>query len=264
MRLAPVLLAFGAWALCAMGSARAADQPEACPKLHASGDVRVLPAALTKDELRLTFVGHATFIIETPRGVRIATDYNDYVRPDFIPDVITMNKAHSTHFTNNVPSSIGTVLRGWNPAGRPAVHDVTVEDVRIRNVVTNIRDWSGGTEYDGNSMFVFEAAGLCVAHLGHLHHELTEEHLKQLGRIDVALAPVDGSYTLDMSGMTRVLQSLGAPLVIPMHYFGQSTLERFLSIASEEFTIERSESPTLIVSRDTLPRRPTIRVLPGR
>jgi L-ascorbate metabolism protein UlaG (beta-lactamase superfamily) len=264
MGLAHFAIAVGAWAFCLAPIARAAEQPEACPKLLASGQARVIPAALKSDELRLTFVGHATFMIETPKGVRIATDYNDYVRPDRIPDVITMNKAHSTHFTDNVPPSIATVLRGWNPTGGPAAHDVTIDDVRIRNVVTNIRDWRGGTEYDANSIFVFEAAGLCVAHLGHLHHELTEEHLKQLGRIDVALAPVDGSYTLNMTGMVHVLQSLGSPLVIPMQYLGQSTLERFLSIASDSYAIERAESPVTVVSRDTLPKRPTIRVLPGR
>ena len=76
--------------------------------------------------------------------------------------------------------------------------------MRIRNVVTNIRTWSGGTEHDGNSIFVFQTADLCIAHLGHLHHTLTPEHLKQIGRIDVVLVPVDGD-TLDIEGMVEVL-----------------------------------------------------------
>jgi L-ascorbate metabolism protein UlaG (beta-lactamase superfamily) len=34
---------------------------------------------------------------------------------------------------------------------------------------------------------VFEVAGLCIAHLGHLHHTLEPWDLQQLGRIDVVL-----------------------------------------------------------------------------
>ncbi|MCC2653713.1 MAG: hypothetical protein K0Q60_3879, partial [Microvirga sp.] len=48
------------------------------------------------------------------------------------------------------------MLKGWNPAGGPAYHDLTAQDVRIRNVSTNIRSYGGATEYDGNSIFVFE------------------------------------------------------------------------------------------------------------
>ena len=60
----------------------AAAEPESCPGLIASRDALFSRAALRQDEVGLTFVGHATFLIETPQGVRIATDYNDaLVRP---------------------------------------------------------------------------------------------------------------------------------------------------------------------------------------
>ncbi len=172
--------------------------------------------------------------------MRIATDYNDYVRPSVIPDIATMNKAHSTHYSDHPDPGIKLILRGWNPAGGPIHYDETFEDVRIRNVQTNIRNWNGGTEYDGNSIFVFESAGLCIAHLGHLHHELTPDHLAQLGRIDVVLVPVDGSYTLDTPGMMNVLKSIEPRLIIPMHIFSDATLERFLSLARETYPVEFS------------------------
>ncbi len=240
------------------------QQAEGCPHLLSQAPARIIPAAVGKDQLALTFVGHATFLLETPAGLKAATDYNDYVRPADPPDVITMNRAHSTHFTHNPPEGIRHVLRGWNPRGGAAAHDITVRDMRIRNVVTNLRDWNGGTDYRGNSMFVFEASLLCVAHLGHLHHELTQEHLRQLGRIDVALVPVDGSMTLSRPSMLQVVKSMGAPMVIPMHYFGRSSLEDFLDLArSEKYDVRMASSPTLILSRDMLPKRPTVVVLPG-
>src|SRR5215212_498987 len=63
------------------------DTQEACPGFVATRTPRVIPAALARGEVSLTFVGHATFLIESPGGVRVATDYNDYVRPPVVPDV---------------------------------------------------------------------------------------------------------------------------------------------------------------------------------
>ena len=242
--------------------AQVADQPEPCPRLIASAPL-FQRAAVKQDELALSFVGHATFTLETPQGVRVATDYNDYVRPRGELDVITMNKAHNTHYSDRPPASIPHVLRGWNPRGGPAEVDLTVKDLRIRNVVTNIRDWGGQTLYDANSIFVFEASQLCVAHLGHLHHELTEEHLKQLGRVDVALAPVDGGFTLGQQGMINVMKTIQPPLIIPMHYFGPSTLNRFLAMAREHWPVEFAQNPSITLKRETLPPSTKGLVLPG-
>ncbi len=112
-------------------------------------------------------------------------------------------------------------------------------------------------------MFVFEVAGLCIAHLGHLHHTLTDEHLKALGRIDVVLVPVDGSYTLNVDDMIKVLRSINAPLVIPMHYFSVATLARFTGRLGATYEIQVSAGPSVTLSRATLPSRQTVLVLPG-
>ena len=224
----------------------------------------VLKAALKADEVGLTFVGHATFLIESPAGIRVVTDYNDYVRPRVVPDIATMNHAHDTHYSRLPDPAIKHVLRGWDPAGGVARHDVRLGDVRVRNVPTNIRDWGGSTEQAGNSIFVIEAAGLCIAHLGHLHHVLTPERLKDLGRIDVVLAPVDGSWTIDHDGLAEVLAQINAPLVVPMHYFGRATLDRFLDRVRDRYEAKTSEGASVTLSRATLPTKPTVLVLPGR
>ncbi len=221
-------------------------------------------AALAKDQARLTFLGHATFLIESAGGITAATDYNDYIRPPVTPTIATMNRAHSTHFSLNPDPAIPHVLRGWRPDGGLAAHDLTVGDMRVRNVVTNLRDGEGGTAYHGNSIFVFEMAEMCIAHLGHLHHTLAPEHIRGLGRIDVVLVPVDGVYTLDRAGMIDVLTRLQAPVMVPMHYFGPTTLARFLDEVGTIFPVERRDEPSLVLSRDTLPKRPTLVVLPGR
>jgi L-ascorbate metabolism protein UlaG (beta-lactamase superfamily) len=241
-----------------------------CPGLVAARTPLVIPAAfrnaIAGDQVRITYAGHSTFLIESPRLVRIATDYNDYVRPPVQPDIITMNHAHSTHYTDRPDPGIKHVLRGWGPSpDKPARHDMALEDVRVRNVPTNIRDWvSGGTERHGNSIFIFETAQMCIAHLGHLHHTLNQQQLNEMGRVDVVMVPVDGSATLDLDGMFEVLTSLKAPLMIPMHFFSAYTLNRFLTRAKEQWDVEYNATPSLLLSKTTLPTSPKVVVLPGR
>src|SRR5687767_7468349 len=134
----------------------------------------VLAQTFVEGDVTITYAGHSTYIIETPEGVRIATDFSGVYGYDPLPRVVTMNKAHRTHYSDHPDPAIEYVLRGWNAAGGPAKHAVVVDDVYIRNVTTDIRDWGGGLERDGNSIFIFEVAGLCIGHLGHLHTKLSD------------------------------------------------------------------------------------------
>jgi L-ascorbate metabolism protein UlaG (beta-lactamase superfamily) len=229
----------------------------------AGGEARLIRASLPEEALaRLTFLGHSSFLIETARGATAVTDYFSLRGPGGLPEIVTMNNAHSSHYTDFPDPAISHVLRGWSPEGGWAEHDVTVKDLRVRNVPTNVRDYAGGTRYHGNSIFVFEIEDLCIAHLGHLHHVLTPTHLTELGRIDVLLVPADGAYTMTHDVAADVIAAIGAPLVIPMHYFGGATLGRFLSRVSEgyEVVFADTSSVTLPVENDG---RRRILVLPG-
>lgn len=220
------------------------------------------PVALPAEgEVRLTFLGHSSFLIETPEGVTAITDYNGVQRAAVIPDIVTMNNAHSSHYTDFVPPGVEHVLRGWGQDGGVTVHDLTEGDLRVRNVPTNVRDY-GGTRYNGNSIFVFEIGDLCIAHLGHLHHTLTDQHLGELGYIDVLLVPADGSYTMAQELMVEVVRQISPTLVIPMHYFSPQTLARFLKLIENSYQPVYSESASVTLSSLKLPYRKVL-VLPG-
>jgi L-ascorbate metabolism protein UlaG (beta-lactamase superfamily) len=104
---------------------------------------------------------------------------------------------------------------------------------------------------------------MCIAHLGHLHHTLTQAQLNEIGRIDIVMVPVDGTYTLDLDGMVEVVQALKSQVIIPMHYFSVYTLNRFLDRVREKFDIETSNVPSVVLSKATLPAKPKVLVLPG-
>ena len=215
------------------------------------------------EEVRITFVGHSTYFIESPDGVGIATDYSGVYQPSRLPNVVTMNKAHSTHYTLNPDPEIEHVLHGWSDVpGEKAVHNVMVGDAYIRNVTTDIRSWGGEFEENGNSIFIFEIAGLCIGHLGHLHHELTDDHYTEIGRLDVLMVPVDGGLTMGADSMSRVVQRLRSALILPMHRWGPP-LDRFLAMFDGKFEISYASERTLRVSLRSLPKKPTILVPQG-
>ncbi len=131
----------------------------------------------------------------------------------------------------------------------------------VRNVPTDVRSGFDGVRVAGNSIFVFEVAGLCIGHLGHLHHEPDELQYAALGRLDVVMAPVDGGMTLDLPTMIKTLKRLRSSVVIPMHWFSTVSLDRFTRGMADEFDIEVTDGSTYEVSLRTLPSRPTVVVL---
>jgi L-ascorbate metabolism protein UlaG (beta-lactamase superfamily) len=221
------------------------------------------PSLAQREEVKITFVGHSTYFIETPDGIGIATDYSGVYQPYRLPDVVTMNRAHSTHYTLTPDPGIKHVLHGWSdvPGEKAEIHEM-IGDVYIRNVVTDIRNWGGGIEKNGNSIFIFEVAGLCIGHLGHLHFELNEAQYTEIGRLDVLMVPVDGGLTMGADSMSRVVQRLRSSLILPMHRFGPP-LDTFLGMFDGEFDIAYAKEGTITVSMRSLPKKPTILVPQG-
>ena len=273
MRLA--LLAAAALLGLALSPARAQQQDDPVPSrcvaiaqavpraTYASFTPPPTPAqAYVDGPVTITYAGHSTYVIETPGGVRIATDFSGHYGAEPLPRVVTMNKAHRTHYTEMPDPGIEYVLRGWNPQGGPARHAVVVDDVYIRNVPTDIRSWGGGLEPDGNSIFVFEVAGLCIGHLGHLHHRLEDAHYGAIGRLDVLMVPIDGGMTLSVGAMSEIAKRLFSSLILPMHRHA-TPIGEFTARMGETFDVKFSDERSVSVSLRDLPRRPTILVLKG-
>ena len=224
---------------------------------RASYDVDVAP-----ETVRIHYIAHASFLIRTAGGLNMVTDFTGFTGPaPMIPDVVTMYHAHETHWTAFPDPAIPHVLPGWGAFGQGIDHRLDLGEVLVRNVSTDIRSQFSGIEKNGNSIFIFEVAGLCIGHLGHLHHEPSDEQYAAIGRLDVVMAAVDGGMTVDLPTMMRIIGRLRSSIVIPMHWFGQFTLNEFLDGMRDTFQIVDVGGPALDVSLDRLPSRPTIMVL---
>ncbi len=224
---------------------------------RASYNVDVAP-----ETVRIHYIAHASFLIRTAGGLNMVTDFTGFTgSAPMIPDVVTMNHAHTTHWTAFPDPAIPHVLPGWGEFGEGIDHRVDLGEVLVRNVSTDIRSQFSGVEENGNSVFVFEVAGLCIGHLGHLHHEPNDEQYAAIGRLDVVMAAVDGGMTVDLATMMRIVDRLKSSIVIPMHWFGDYTLNTFLDGMRDTFQVVEVGGPALDVSLDRLPSRPTIMVL---
>ena len=238
----------------------------------ASAPPRAIPVnyrrvAAKPDDVTITYAGHSTYYIDTPGGVRIATDFNGVYQTGRLPDIATMNRAHATHFTLFPDPKITHVLHGWGDDGKPAIINERIGDVLVRNVTTDIRryvfdDSNAELIKDGNSIFIFEVAGLCIGHLGHLHTKLDESQFAAIGRLDIVMVPIDGSYTMSLDGVSEITRRLRASVVLPMHRF-MTPLDEFLRKIGQQFVIEERSERSLTLSLNTLPKTPTVIILQG-
>ena len=115
---------------------------------------------------------------------------------------------------------------------------------------------------DGNSIFIFEVAGLCIGHLGHLHHKLDDSHFAAIGRIDILMVPIDGTYTMSLDGISEITQAaalLGGAADASLH----DPARRLHAKIGQQFEIDRRGERTLKISRETLPATPTVIILDG-
>jgi len=215
---------------------------------------------IPKWNLHITYIGHSTFLIETPQGVSAATDYNGVHVPPYVPDFVTMNNLHDTHYTDRLDSKIKYVLRGWDPLFGMARNNIRYKDMHVYSIPTNINDFNGKKSNE-NSIFVFGAAGLCLAHVGHLHHILTKRQKFRLENVDVLFLPIGGFSTVSHDEALKIISQITPKIIIPMHYHYPGSKERFAKLMEPRSQVKWIENSTIRLSKKTLPKHTEVHYL---
>jgi len=214
--------------------------------------------------MKITYLGHSSFLIETDAGTRIVSDPFDasaYAGTmKFAPlnqsaDIVTVSHHHKDHGAVEMVSG--------NPAvfDSPGVH--SAKDVRMVGVET-FHDGSQGAQRGKNLVFVLEIDGLRCAHFGDIGHVPSDDQYVQIGPLDVALLPVGGFFTIYSRQADKIAQRTGARIVVPMHYSSDKCLfgiEGVESFTKGKANLIRADGHSYEVAADSLPERATVVVL---
>jgi L-ascorbate metabolism protein UlaG (beta-lactamase superfamily) len=164
--------------------------------------------------VEVTWYGHAAFLITTGQGIKIITDpYKPGGGISYKPipdeaDIVTVSHDHTDHnYVEGLPGK-PQVIKG---AGRLEVRGIVVEGFAAYH------DASHGAQRGHNTIFIFDADGIRICHLGDLGHVLSDKEVQQIGQVDVLCIPVGGFFTIGPQEATTVTSQLRPHLIFPMH-----------------------------------------------
>ncbi|MDD5288997.1 MAG: MBL fold metallo-hydrolase [Dehalococcoidales bacterium] len=211
--------------------------------------------------MKVKWLGHASFLITSDKGVKIITDpyktgptlkYTEVKGP---ADVVTVSHEHYDHNCTSPIEGNPRIIRGTNPA--------EVKGIKFRGVAT-FHDENKGKDRGTNTIFCFEVDGVRICHLGDLGHKLSDQEIAQIGKVDVLLTPMAGFYTIDAEVATEVSAKLKPKVIIPMHFknercdFPVATVDDFLK---GKKNVTRVNSSEIELKAGKIPAETTIIVL---
>lgn len=174
--------------------------------------------------MKLTWLGHACFLLESADSSIVFDPYAPgyvpgFSLPELKADLCICSHGHDDHNYAEAVSLSGKA-HGFFITQLPCFHDEKRGSLRGENLIT-----------------IAEADGIRVAHMGDLGHDLSEEQLEAMGRIDVLMIPIGGFYTINSETAAAIAKKLAPKYVIPMHYKGDGfgydvleTVDKFLAL----------------------------------
>ena len=209
--------------------------------------------------MKIRWLGHSSFLIESAKGIRIITDPFDetlgYKLPRVKADIVTVSHEHFDH----------NYVRGVK--GKPVVFKGPVKreshKMEFKGILT-YHDSVYGSKRGSNTIFIINADGLKMCHLGDLGHVLSQEVLMEIGPVDILFIPVGGFYTIGSIQASQVFNDINPKITIPMHYrtdvirLSIDSVEEFLSGKDNVKFLDTNE---LEISKDALPEYNQIIVL---
>lgn len=192
--------------------------------------------------MEITWLGHSSFLIEDSKGRKILTDPFDetvgYALYRGKPDIITISHHHFDH------DYVALMPQNVQKLDSPGVFNI--DGIKITGIST-FHDKSKGSKRGRNTIFIMEADGYRICHLGDLGYVLTPSEIESLGKIDVLMIPVGGVFTIDAAEAEALSKDIGSHIILPMHYktpalnFELSGVEAFSSRMGDSEKIDSNK-----------------------
>ena len=156
--------------------------------------------------MKITDLGHASFLVEAADGSVIFDPYKDYsvtgmgkYKRDFCVDLVLCSHGHDDHNAKEY------IKIKSNP------NKINYELFAIPH------DKNGGTKRGMNNIACVHLENKRIVHLGDIGI-VDEKILKNIEGCDVLLCPINGFFTISALEAKQVFEIVKPKLFIPMHY----------------------------------------------
>lgn len=189
----------------------------------------------------LRWLGHSCFLIGAGDELWLTDPFAPYVgypEPKVEPTVVTISHGHDDHSYRGWLSSGATILE----EGQELVRG----DLKLQ-AISSFHDESMGQERGHNFIYRGETPRFTLAHLGDLGHALTKKQVETVGKVEILLLPIGGTYTIGPQEAWTVAEQVQPQVIVPMHYqtealtFSLAGLDEFLQLAPQSWKIVEQE-----------------------
>ncbi len=158
------------------------------------------------EQLELRWHGHACFTLTSSDFTLILDPYEDHYLPGLPPLNLTGHQVLCSHDhrDHNAAQVVQIQARQENP-------------FQITTMET-FHDHEKGKLRGKNTIHLVQCGSLRIAHFGDLGCTLTPTQLAELGKLDVAMIPVGGFYTIGPQEAKELVDAIRPKVVVPMHY----------------------------------------------
>ena len=161
----------------------------------------------------ITFLGHSSFRVKA-KDASLVTDPYD---PKMVGlkysgvegEIVTVSHHHADHDNVELVKGVRKVVDG---PGEYEIMGISIIGL------ASFHDHKKGEERGANTIYVIEADGMRLAHLGDLGHTLSQELIEDMGAIDILMIPVGGEFTVGPKEAADIVREIEAKIVLPMHY----------------------------------------------
>lgn len=211
------------------------------------------------EKMKIEWYGHACFLITSKENFTILCDpYDDsigYKMNNVSADVLLVSHSHYDH--NYTRRALG------NPYIIKKEGATKVKEVTFK-AIPSFHDKNKGKDRGNNLIFSFELEKINVCHLGDLGEVLTLAQINSIGKVDILMVPVGGTFTIDANEANKVCDQLKPKVIIPMHYktpalkFFLDGVDKFLA---GKRNVKKINSTEIDIDLENLPKEEEIIVL---
>jgi L-ascorbate metabolism protein UlaG (beta-lactamase superfamily) len=198
----------------------------------------------------ITWLGLACFRIRGSQAVVITDPFppdSGYTLGKQTADIVTVSHPHPSHSYVQGVSGPPRVVKG------PGEYEIS--GVLILGL-TAYHDAVKGLSRGKNTVYIMEVDGVTICHLGDIGHVINDEHIEDMGKVDILMLPVGGVTTITAGMAAETIRKIEPKIVLPMHYQTPGTSRELEPV--ETFLKEMGQSPIepkpkLNINKNNLP-----------